>query len=271
MPADKSAVQVDFNTSSNSSAIFGISLKSLTLKKKGDRAGVNVSFAADSFTQQRGKIMSQLGALNVWHANGSFYGVKGEVQPANLRNFNQGRTSRALGGLFTVGPEEEPLHLSGLGTFWVGGVKGHLQGHIDGHPGRGAIAAVIGVDEATGSAEHFAGYFKGNMRILGGIYLDWHSDHSRKIYAGDGVKSIHQHAQEMRDEQQLPGIAALPSNQAGEPTVEVGHFIKGLSEELALAHIYIEMLHERLEKQARDIELSTKSLQELAQKVEELK
>ena len=46
-------------------------------------------------------------------------------------------------------------------TFWIGGIRAELSGVINNTPPDGAVAAVIGIDANSGTAQSWGGYFEG--------------------------------------------------------------------------------------------------------------
>ena len=86
------------------------------------------------------------------------------ARPNVLDNFDNTATSQGLGGLFIAKPDTT-LTLNNIGTYWVGGTYGEVAGTIDNTPSSGAVAGVIGVDNAAGSAKSYAGYFQGDVKV----------------------------------------------------------------------------------------------------------
>ena len=168
-----SAVRVDFDTSVNQINTTGVDVESATLALKGVLRGVRGRTSIDAGNHpQVGSTEGSLATVSGFDAGGSFFGVNGLAEVAELDNFNSTTTSRGLGGLFQGRPPaSSSLNLDTTGTYWVGGVMGRVLGTINTTPAAGAVAAVIGVDETdpAGTATSWAGYFEGDVRIDGDL------------------------------------------------------------------------------------------------------
>ena len=68
---------------------------------------------------------------------------------------------------------------------------------------------------------------------------------------GYRLEPIGEHADSMWGQQHLPAVPPVETDEQGKEIVEVGRHQRGILEELEKAHIYIQWLHERLEKLER--------------------
>lgn len=97
--------------------------------------------------------------------------------------------------------------------------------------------------------------FEAVLDVQGSIIVDGVTEHADYVFKKDyELRSIEEHAQFMWEQEHLPSLPKAPEGLRG-PVDLVGHQM-GVLEELEVAHIYIERLHERLkEKEARVVEL----------------
>lgn len=65
------------------------------------------------------------------------------------------------------------------------------------------------------------------------------------------LEPIGEHADSMWGQRHLPAVPPVETDENGKEIVEVGRHQRGILEELEKAHIYIQWLHERLEKLER--------------------
>jgi len=161
------AVDVSFSNSGGSVAPRGILVESSQLTDKGGQIGVEAKTSIDATNHsQKGSVQARLAQVSGYTLDGSLLGVYGISDPSSLSNFDAAQTSFAAGGRFRVNPSSG-LTLSGTGTYYVGGVLGEVDGIVD---GSGIVAGVIGVDNNAGSATSYAGYFDGNVHVVGNVY-----------------------------------------------------------------------------------------------------
>ncbi len=82
----------------------------------------------------------------------------------------------------------------------------------------------------------------GDLVVSGSITPDF-------VFESDyALESIEDHAAFMWREKHLPAVAPATTNAAGQGLINVGARSQGVLEEVEKAHIYIEQLHERLER-----------------------
>lgn len=155
----QSAQKLDFGTSVPDLDVIGlhiaddpipVGLKSLHLSLVAD---------ATSNATQSGSGLGRLGLAKSFNGDGEFVGVLGFANSTALSNSNS-RYSTILGGKFGT-LNTTNVNLNG-NNFWVGGVYAVLEGTINNTPSNGAVAAVIGIDKNSGSAQSWAGFFDGN-------------------------------------------------------------------------------------------------------------
>jgi len=169
---EEEAALITFGTSIDSIKTRGLVVNSPGLDLKGTQTGVLAETSIDAnLHPQKGSAQGILAFVNGWDAAGELSGVQGYTTVEQLDNFNAGSTSYGLGGRFEA---EAPtsLDLNLIGTYWVGGVYGEVAGTINTTPSSGAVAGVIGVDNSDGTAESYAAYFDGVLRMKGAIKLD---------------------------------------------------------------------------------------------------
>jgi len=159
-------VLVEFPTSSS----IGVDVQQLQPPKtnNGQNVGVNAQTSIDSSGAQKGTAAGRLGLVTSFFAAGNAMGVQGIANPDRLQNFGAGNVSNGTGGWFQGAPTGTgTLTLGGTGTYWVGGTYSEVSGLINNSAQiGGAVAAVIGVDNTTGTtATHYAGYFGGKVRV----------------------------------------------------------------------------------------------------------
>jgi len=161
------AVQVDFTNSTGSSSALGIDVNSPIVTSKRSSTGIrartsiNVPTGSASWA---GTAEGRLAEIASFNAFGNVVGVTGISAPSNLVATAPTTPSFAVGGLFRNLPTSPPTFHT-LGTIWVGGVYGEIANTFNANPPSGAIAAVIGVDNSNGTANHWAGYFAGKVRV----------------------------------------------------------------------------------------------------------
>jgi hypothetical protein len=246
----ESAIKLDFNTLADSAGITGLKIDAPIMTLKGVRYGIEANVSTNSRAGQQGDATGRLALVGAWYAHGSVIGAYGSSNPINLSNFNGDETSNGVGGRFVGGPTQSVLDLDGVGSYWVGGVYGTLRGTINGKAGSGAVAAVIGVDIAEGEAEHYAGYFRGNVCIDGSIWQRGSVLHADYVFEENfPLESIEEHADFMWREKHLRGVPPKTVDEHGNDVVEIGRHNRGMLEELEKAHIYIARLNEIIQRQ----------------------
>jgi len=87
---------------------------------------------------------------------------------------------------------------------------------------------------------------------------------------GYDLESIEEHSALMWSEQHLPALAPARVDDQGRHPIDVGARSQAVVEELEKAHIYIEQLHERLERSESEIEELRATLGALAERLEQL-
>ncbi len=169
------AQRISFSNTVGSIGTIGLTANSTPLNSKGSQQGVRAETAVlPTGHPQEGKAIGQLAYIAGWSAYGHMVGAQGYGQPRHLSNFDGASISRGLGGNFIGGPDPNfVLSLNSTGTYWVGGVSGQVEGRVDNTPARGAVAGVIGLDLNVGTAQSYAGYFEGDVRVEAGyLQLD---------------------------------------------------------------------------------------------------
>jgi len=170
VPNGQEAVQVDFANGSTATTAIGIRVISTPLAKAtaGEQIGVFAEVSSMPPSPQQGSCQGRLALEQSFPAPGSgnFRGVFGMANPWLLVNNYGANKSMGLGGHF-ITDVNTSISLNGNGTYWVGGVLGEVNGAVNGNPGTGAVAGVIGVDNNTGTATSFAGYFDGDVCVTG--------------------------------------------------------------------------------------------------------
>lgn len=140
----------------------GIEVQSSPITNKGFQVGVKSNTSTTTTnTLHNGNSQGRLALSSSWNAGGGFIGVAGEAYSQNLSATNF-QFSSTIGGNFVGGADgSTPLNLASTDWYLIGGMRGILNGEINGSIGQGCIAAVIGEDNNTGTAESYAGLFKG--------------------------------------------------------------------------------------------------------------
>jgi len=133
---------------------------------------------------QAGQSSASLAESSGFFAQGTLLGVAGRSTPNQLDNFSAANASQGLGGRF-IGQPSSPLFLSGTGRYFVGGAYGEVAGQIDGNPGGGAVAGIIGIDNSTGSADSWAGWFLGRGYFAGDVGIGTTAPTRRLDVAGE--------------------------------------------------------------------------------------
>lgn len=138
----------------------GIKIETAPLDHQGYQQGIDARTSTSTFNSlNKGSADAEI-ALSYSHALfGEFVGMRGIAKAYQLTS-NANGTSTVLGGDFVGGPENGILTLNG-DAYNIGGVRGVIEGEINGQMSGGAVAAVIGEDLNTGNVESYAGLFKG--------------------------------------------------------------------------------------------------------------
>ena len=180
---DNSAVEVDFTrTGGYQTFAYGVNVTGAQTDR-----GANTAIRGQTSLNTAGQDGLTIGSLAGscgWHSHGHFSGVYGRSTPNSLSNFDSSFTSTGLGGKFYTGPDDNHTLTLGTGTYWVGGVYGEVNGTIDGTPTAGAVAGVIGIDNTntTGTAQSYAGYFDGSVRVTDNVCIGDVGDPTYKAY-----------------------------------------------------------------------------------------
>lgn len=142
------------------------------MTNKGSQIGVRAQTSMDSFAGQKGATDARVAEHSAFFAQGVLRSVSGHTTVDTLSNFDGTKTSHGLGGGFFGGPSSS-ISLNGIGNYWVGGVYGEARGTVNGSPGGGAVAGVIGVDnvDPLSTAPHYAGYFVGDVLSTTGMFV----------------------------------------------------------------------------------------------------
>lgn len=173
----EAASEITFENATDSISTYGLRIESTPLDMKGAQSALQTTtsiYGASNHVQE-GTAKSTLSNVAGYNSSGNFQGVVGQSYPKVLDNYDSTMVSRGLGGRFTAQPDQDPLPLNGVGTYWVGGVYGEVKGEFSGNStgaGTGAVAGVIGVDISLGSVDSYAGYFQGKVRITDVLHLD---------------------------------------------------------------------------------------------------
>ncbi|MEM8528221.1 MAG: hypothetical protein AAF806_01895 [Bacteroidota bacterium] len=157
------AFQLDFENAVMGINAKGMQVESVPLNMNGSQFGGKFFVSTTSPANHIGSAEGTNALMSTNNNNGSFKGVLGFVASTSLDNSNASQTSSLIGGDFRTNPNTN-LSLS-VGRYWIAGVRGRIEGAINNDPDDGAIAAVLGVDSNTGSAESWAGYFLGNGHV----------------------------------------------------------------------------------------------------------
>lgn len=153
----ESAQKIDFQHLGNSNIVYGLHIESSQKTNKGTQFGAFAKTSA-SFGGNTGEATSFLSHTKSFSADGSFTGVVGGVSSTSLSAISSG-TTNLIGGSFGVNSTTNVT--LGDGAFWIAGSQSVLNGNINNTPDNGAVAAVIGRDLSTGTAQSWAGYFEG--------------------------------------------------------------------------------------------------------------
>lgn len=162
--AGLAAVKVDFTNLTTAGSALGLDINSPTLNLKNSNTGVRAKMGVNLSNGFIGTAEGRLSEAASFNAFGRLVGVTGISVPTNLMAGSPSGPSFAVGGLFQNLPATSPT-FSTLGIIWVGGVYGEIANTFNANPPNGAIAAVIGVDNSTGLANHYAGYFAGKVLV----------------------------------------------------------------------------------------------------------
>ena len=168
---NQEVVRITFSNDVPSIGVRGIRVVSTPLNVKGTQIGVEAQTSKTGGPDaQRGSAIGFLSEASGFFLRGIFLGVLGKAVPNVLDNYDNTAKSLGLGGFFIAKPEGT-LTLDNTGTYWVGGAYGEVAGTIDHTPTLGAVAGIIGVDNAVGSAKSYAGYFQGDVKLTEYIQL----------------------------------------------------------------------------------------------------
>ncbi len=91
---------------------------------------------------------------------------------------------------------------------------------------------------------------KGTLDVNGSIYQRGKALNADYVFEQDyQLESIREHANFMWNNKHLEAIPKAAADENGNEIVEIGSHQRGIVEELEKAHIYIEQLHEQIDKQ----------------------
>jgi len=158
--SNEAAAKITFGNGIGSIATYGLNAESVPVTgSTGAQIGLRAKTSAD-FASQKGNAEGRVGQSSAYYAGGSFIGTYGIGRASALNTFDPTvGFSWSLGGLFLGGAETgTTLDIAGDKAY-VGGSYNVLTGDINGTPAEGAVAAVIGIDESTGTTPSHAGYF----------------------------------------------------------------------------------------------------------------
>jgi len=166
---DEAAAKITFGSGPVSVRTYGLNVESVPVTgPTGAQIGLRTKTSAN-FVGQTGNAEGRLGQSSAYNAGGSFIGTYGIGRASALNTFDPTvGFSWSLGGLFSGGAESgTTLDIDGDKAY-VGGSYNVLTGDINGTPAQGAAAAVIGIDESTGTTPSYASYFEGNQNYMSG-------------------------------------------------------------------------------------------------------
>ncbi len=108
----------------------------------------------------------------------------------------------------------------------------------------------------------------GKLDVNGSIYQRGTSLHADYVFSDDyKLESIEDHAKFMFKNKHLKAIPESKTDETGMEIVEVGSHRKGIVEELEIAHIYIEQLHNRSIEQQKIISSLLDKIKALEKKI----
>ncbi len=113
---------------------------------------------------------------------------------------------------------------------------------------------------------------KGKLDVNGTIYQRGAQLHADYVFEDDyKLESIKEHAEFMWKNKHLKAVPKATVDEDGVEIVEVGSHRKGIVEELEKAHIYIEQLHQKVEKQHKRNKLLEGNINEIRAENDQLK
>ena len=108
---------------------------------------------------------------------------------------------------------------------------------------------------------------KGTLDVNGSIYQRGKVLNADYVFEHDyQLESIRDHADFMWNNKHLKAIPKAAADKNGKEIIEIGSHQRGIVEELEKAHIYIEQLHEQMEKQNNRMLLLEKRLMQMETK-----
>ena len=170
LPNDGDAVaEINFAKASvTTNTAYGVKITSDALDGKGVMCGLSASTEINPVSHsQDGKASAILANVRGYDLRGEIIGVWGISNPTRLSQI--GGTSWANGVKGVVSPDGGTLTLDSGDETWVAGAYGEIKGTINNTPGAGAVAGIIGIDNAIGTATSYAGYFDGDVHITGNL------------------------------------------------------------------------------------------------------
>jgi len=160
MPADKnSALLVNFGSTQSSPLKNGIEIvgEALLSSQTGQISGIRAT-TSSNYSSQAGWTLGVLGNSKSYNGDGFFMGVNGASTATSISNSN-GLYSKVVGGAFELLPSTN-LSL-GSGKYYIGGVLAEVKGTFTNTPSEGAVAAIMGIDLSSGTAQSWAAYLEG--------------------------------------------------------------------------------------------------------------
>ena len=186
------ANQIEFTNTVEGTGTTGLNVFGTPLKERGVQTAVSTNTNILAPSPQVGGVTGSLSQSSSFFAQGRFQGVTGSGVASTLINFNNTLWSDCLGGFFTGGAEKDSvLWLDGNGRYYVGGAYGEVTGRIDGEDKdpwlANIVAGIIGRDttDPRSTAQHYAGFFEGAVRVTGDLFLDLGSGVRRQVAVGD--------------------------------------------------------------------------------------
>jgi hypothetical protein len=173
MSTNNAAVQVDFSNAAADISAIGIDVGTTQLTSKGSQLGARATTSINYTSGSHDKVGSAEGRLATsygWEINGQILGVYGNADASAMVNYDANQTSRVLGGRFRAG-SASGITLDATGTYYFGGVTGEVNDAINASA-NSIVAGVIGIDNATGTATSYAGYFDGKVNITEVLHLE---------------------------------------------------------------------------------------------------
>jgi hypothetical protein len=167
------AVQVDFSNAAADISAIGINVATTPLATKGSQIGARATTSINYTSGSNDKVGNAEGRMATsygWEISGQILGVYGNADASAIENYDANQTSCVVGGKFRAG-SASGITLDATGTYYFGGVYGEVDDAIDASA-NSIVAGVIGIDNATGTATSYAGYFDGKVNITEVLHLE---------------------------------------------------------------------------------------------------